>query len=215
MQIMVSRVDPMKEIPYKGSIIELTKTQMRVSFPSAFEIEGFWRLDLDRSNIIFERMRKAISSLHYDLKYLERLPRSEDQEHILLGTGLKDVLLQSEDPSRSLEHQHHDFHALQASDDISYPKDVLSHDVRGFSPKEFEGIFKDDMRIHSWAERYSLDDPLVVVGDPDLSHLNKSQVKAMATMIGKRISLVQGVSSVCLVVLCARPQSMPPAARNR
>lgn len=194
MQIMVSRVDPLEETPYKGSIVELTKTQLKVAFPNTFEIEGPWRLDVDRTNFIFERMRKAISSLHYNLDHLERLPCSEDQEHILLGTGLRDVLLRSEDPSRILAHCHHDFHALQAADDVSYPKDVLSHDVREYSPKEFEGIFKDDMRIHSWAERYSLDDPLVVEGDPNLGHLNKSQIKAMAAMIGKRISLVQGVS---------------------
>lgn len=191
---MVSRVDPLEETPYKGSIVELDSTRMKVAFPSNFDQEGPWRLDLDRTNFIFERMRKAISALHYDLDYLERIPRSKDQEHILLGTGLKDVLLRSGDPSRALPRDHHEFHALQASDDISYPKDVLSHDVREFSSKEFEGVFKDDMRIHSWSERYSRDEPLMIEGDPKLDHLNNSQIKAMATMIGKRISLVQGVS---------------------
>jgi regulator of nonsense transcripts 1 len=169
---------------------------MKIAFPSVFEQEGPWRLDLDQTNFIFERMRKAITALHHDLDHIERIPRSKDQEHILLGTGLKDVLLRSGDPSRRSHsrEQSNEFHALQDSDDISYPKDVLSHDVREFSSKEFEGVFKDDMRIHSWAERYSLDDPLVVEGDPELGRLNESQVKAMAMMIGKRISLVQGVS---------------------
>ncbi|KAF9451330.1 P-loop containing nucleoside triphosphate hydrolase protein [Macrolepiota fuliginosa MF-IS2] len=192
MQIMVSRADPLEETPYKGSIIERTKSQLRVCFPTAFDIEGFWRLDVDRTNVIFERMRKAISSLHYNMNHLEQLPRSEDQEHMLPGTGLRDILLRSEDPSRTSVHEGYNFHALQESDDISYPKDALSHDVREFSAKEFEGVFKGDIRIHSWAERHSLDNPLVMEGDPDLAHLNKSQVKAMATMISKRISLVQG-----------------------
>ncbi|KXN83989.1 hypothetical protein AN958_00636, partial [Leucoagaricus sp. SymC.cos] len=191
-QIMVSRVDPLEESPYKGSVVERTKSHLKITFPSGFECEGLWRLDLDRTNFIFERMRKAISALHYDLDALERIPCSNDQENILLGTGLKDILLQSGDPSRTLAHDHHEIHGLQASEDISYPKEALSHGVQGSSVKDFEGVFKDDMRIQSWAERYSRDDPLVVEGDPDLSHLNKSQIKAMATMIGKRISLVQG-----------------------
>ncbi|KAF7759732.1 hypothetical protein Agabi119p4_11427 [Agaricus bisporus var. burnettii] len=190
-EIMVSRLNPLEEQPFKGSIVELTQTQMKVCFPTEFEEEGLWRVDLDRSNIIFERMRKAMSYLHYDVDYLERLPRARDQEVILHGTNLRDVLLQSEDPSR-VEAGNQDFHTLQAADDVSYPTDVLSHDVRGFSTKEFESIFKDDMRIHSWVERYLRDDPLVMEGDPDFKHLNKSQIKAMATMIGKRISLVQG-----------------------
>jgi hypothetical protein len=192
MQVLVSRVDPLEETPSKGSIIERTKTQLKICFPSTFEIDGPWRLDVDRTNLIFERMRKAISYLHYDANHIEQMPQSDDQEYIFHGTGLRDVLLRSEDPAR-IAHKP-DFHALQASDDVSYPKDALSHGVREFSPKEFEGVFKDDMRIHSWAERYSSDDPLVMEGDPDLGSLNKSQIKAMATMIGKRISLVQGVN---------------------
>lgn len=192
MQVLVSRVDPLEETPYKGSIIQRTKTQLKICFPSTFEIDGPWRLDVDRTNLIFERMRKAISYLHYDPNHVEQLPQSDDQEYILLGTSLRDVLLRSEDPAR-VAHRG-DFHALQASDDVSYPKDALSHGVREFSSKEFEGVFKDDIRIHSWAERYSSDDPLVLEGDPDLGSLNRSQIKAMATMIGKRISLVQGVN---------------------
>jgi regulator of nonsense transcripts 1 len=193
MEIMVSRLNPLEEQPFKGSIVELTKTQMKVCFPTEFEEDGLWRVDLDQSNIIFERMRKAMAYFHYDLDVLEALPRARDQEYILNGTSLKDVLLQSGDPSRVVDGDQ-DFHTLQAADDVSYPTDVLSHDVRGFTAKEFESIFKDDIRIHSWVERYSRDDPVVVEGDPEFKHLNQSQIKAMATMIGKRISLVQGVS---------------------
>ncbi|KAF5353493.1 hypothetical protein D9756_008080 [Leucocoprinus leucothites] len=199
-KIMVSRKNPLQEqadldveTPITGSIVELTETKLKIAFPHEFDESGLWRLDLGMTNFIFERMRAAVSALHYDVDILEREPRTDKVEPILLGTGLKDVLLRSGSPAtRTLSREHQEFHALQAPDDVSYPKDVLSHDVREFAPESFRGVFKDDMRIHSWAERYSLDEPLVIEGDPDLSHLNGSQIKAMATMVSKRISLVQG-----------------------
>jgi len=177
---------------YTGSIIKLTRTDIRIALPSFPDDldSGSWRLDLAMTNVMFERMRKAIASFHCDLDSLEQ-PRLGKVENILLGTGLRDVLLRSAHLLGKAE----GVHALQAPDDVSYPKDVLSHDVREPSQEDFRGLFKDDMRIYSWAERYSLDDPLIMEGDPDLSHLNQSQIKAMATMVGKRISLVQGVSS--------------------
>jgi regulator of nonsense transcripts 1 len=189
----VSRAEPLNENHYKGSIVGRNDTQIKISFPSTFDVDGPWRLDLGRTAIIFERMRKAISTFHYDLDFVEKITGSADEEYVLLGTGLRDVLLRSGGSSKALPSGSPEFHALQAPDDTSYPKDVLSHDVREFSSKNFEGVFKDDMRIRSWAERYSFEDPLIVEGDPILSHLNGSQIKAMATMIGKRISLVQGV----------------------
>jgi len=195
---MLSRENPLKKSKngliqtYTGSIIKLTKTDIRIAMPSFIgDLDlGSWRLDYAMTNIIFDRMRKAITSFHCDLDSLEQQPQLGRVENIPLGTGLKDILLRSAHLLGTAE----GVHALQAPDDISYPKNVLSHDVRESSQEEFRGLFKDDMRIYSWAERYSLDDPLVMEGDPDLSHLNQSQIKAMATMVGKRISLVQGVN---------------------
>jgi hypothetical protein len=56
------------------------------------------------------------------------------------------------------------------------------------------GAFKEDMRIQSWARRYSEVNPVRVEGDPVLSGLNATQTRAVAMMVGERISLVQGVS---------------------
>ena len=56
------------------------------------------------------------------------------------------------------------------------------------------GAFKDDMRIQSWARRYVEIDPVVIKGNPDLSHLNRMQIRALAMMIGQRIRLIQGAS---------------------
>ena len=62
------------------------------------------------------------------------------------------------------------------------------------------GIFSLDQRIHSWARRYRVPGhPVVVEGDPDLGALNATQRRAVAVMVGERVSLVQGVSSKHLV----------------
>ena len=55
------------------------------------------------------------------------------------------------------------------------------------------GVFADDQRIQSWVRRYSMSPPMVMEGDMPLPGMNVSQVKAMASMIGNRLSLVQGV----------------------
>ena len=51
------------------------------------------------------------------------------------------------------------------------------------------------MRIMSWARRYSKEKPIIIEGDPDLGALNSSQLRAVAMMVGERISLIQGVST--------------------
>ena len=53
-------------------------------------------------------------------------------------------------------------------------------------------MFKNDLLIQSWATRYSSPDPIVVEGDPILKDLNPSQIRAIATMISQRFSLIQG-----------------------
>jgi hypothetical protein len=84
---------------------------------------------------------------------------------------------------------------LQAADEFAYPpSDALEHKSRTESGLSDAGVFKDDIRIQSWARRYAEIDPVVVEGDPVLEGLNSTQLRAMALMIGQRISLIQGVS---------------------
>ncbi|PWN26382.1 hypothetical protein BDZ90DRAFT_53710 [Jaminaea rosea] len=52
-------------------------------------------------------------------------------------------------------------------------------------------MFEQDQLIRSWYTRYARPDPLVLDGDPDL-RLNPSQLRAVATMLANRISLIQG-----------------------
>lgn len=115
---------------------------------------------------------------------------------MLQGTHLRDVLLKSFSP----EHVHLP-QTLQEPDNVDYPShQKLDHGItvgKGESGYEEMGAFRDDMRIQSWARRYAEIDPVVVEGDPDLSGLNRTQIRALAMMIGQRISLIQG-ASCCL-----------------
>ncbi|KAF8331588.1 P-loop containing nucleoside triphosphate hydrolase protein [Amanita rubescens] len=191
-QVLVSRIDPLQETPIHGSVVANNGTSVNVSFTERYEIdEGVWRLDVGISNLIYDRMRVALARLNHDVRLQEPNFVPNDQETILHGTHLRDVLLRSFSP----EHAHLP-QMLQAPDDVDYPShQKLDHGStvgKGKGGYEHMGAFRDDMRIQSWARRYAEIDPVIVEGDPDLSGLNRTQIRALATMIGQRISLIQG-----------------------
>ncbi|KIL60706.1 hypothetical protein M378DRAFT_193589 [Amanita muscaria Koide BX008] len=179
-QVLVSRMDPSTETPLSGSVISSTNTSIKVSFPERYDIDdGLWRLDVGISNLIYERMRAAVTRLNHDVGTQEPKIVADDQEMILHGTCLRDVLLRAFTPDLP--------RPLQAPDDVDYPShQKLDHG------EITSGAFKEDMRIQSWARRYAETDPIAIDGDPDLTGLNCIQIKALAMMIGQRISLIQG-----------------------
>lgn len=43
-QVLVTRIDPLQEVPVKGSVVSSTTTQLRVAFQEPFDLEdGTWR----------------------------------------------------------------------------------------------------------------------------------------------------------------------------
>lgn len=189
-QVLVSRFDPLQEPPRRGSILNRTASQLRIAFEEKFEVEdGCWRLDVGRSNIVYIRMREAISRFNQDPRVLEdpHLISPPDNQFVLHGTHLRDVLLRSFSSDRPSLHV-----PLQPPDEVEYvPRGRLEHDSR--EVREHGGAFKEDMHIQSWARRYSQVNPIAIDGDPVLEGLNATQIRAIAMMIGERISLVQGV----------------------
>lgn len=193
--MLLSRLDPLKESFAQGSVVSRSATQIRIAFKDYFDEldEGLWRIDVGRSNIIYERMRDAIGHFNHNPQQLEESAMSADRELILQGTHLRDILLRSSQP---------------ASEERPAPEEapVESGLVADEGPEREEqppataldndGAFKDDQRLHSWARRYSQPEPLVLEGDPILKGLNATQIRAMALMIGQRVSLIQGVSIV-------------------
>lgn len=218
-QVLVTHLDPLQEQPVKGRVVARTSTHLRVSFQKLFNLdEGLWRyvpllpppfplshthtyilcsVDLGQSNITFERMRTAISHMHQDPYLLERSESSPDRELILQGTHLRDVLLRAFSSSLPA----HPHVPVQAPEDTEYVShETLEHE--GHMPGAHGGAFSEDMRIQSWARRYARVDPVRVEGDPVLNGLNATQVRAVAMMIGERISLVQGVRISLPSCLC-------------
>ncbi|KAF9480305.1 P-loop containing nucleoside triphosphate hydrolase protein [Pholiota conissans] len=177
-QVLISRLDPLKEDPVTGSILSRSQTQLRVCFSNQFDLDtGTWRLDLGRPNLIYNRMRTAINQLETDpVAVMNAVPPQRSAEYIVEGTQLRDIILRSFMP--------------QPGETDADSKEVGTSSA--VDPVSNEGIFKDDERIQSWARRYSRSDPVVLEDDPPLDGLNSSQKKAMAAMIGERFSLIQG-----------------------
>ncbi|KAF9238389.1 P-loop containing nucleoside triphosphate hydrolase protein [Melanogaster broomeanus] len=185
-QILLSQRDPLHEVPVRGTVMASSATQLRVAFQEKLHLDGdTWRLDIGQSNIVFDRMRAAVSHFKHDPEALVA-DQAPDRQYIMQGTHLRDVLLRSFSPTSASLHQ-----PLQAPDAIEYVShDTLEHQSR--DERDHGGCFKDDMRIQSWARRYARKDPIKVDGDPVLECLNSTQIRAAAMMIGERISLVQG-----------------------
>jgi len=184
----------LKEVPETGSVIARTATHLRVCFASRVDLSGIWRLDLGLPNLMFERMRSAISYLANDLKEIEEASDSS-QQYILQGTELRDVLLQSFQPLRAIpgpDSQEEPVEEAPAAFSTKFRDLVL--------PWEEMGAFKHDQRIVSWVKRYMRPVPIILDSDPPLE-LNDSQRQAMAAMIGRRISLIQGVYTLYCLLL--------------
>lgn len=153
----------------------------------------YLRIDLWVSDIVLKRTEEAFATLKIDPVVTDtestkaRLREKERQfdvenpsspilvnESILAGTTLKDILLRDfEQPG----------HAVQLRRDPSHP--------------QRRGMFGDNQLMMSWCARQLRTDaqPMDIEGDPDVSHLNSSQRKAIALMISERVSLIQGVST--------------------
>ncbi|KAK7049299.1 hypothetical protein VNI00_005900 [Paramarasmius palmivorus] len=211
-QVLLSRIDPLQEKPSRGSVVSSTASQLSICFADPVDLdaaESGWRIDLGQSQYIFDLTREAVYAFSQDVALQEEsgphLPtpissQREQREYILHGTHLRDVLLRSFMPS---DHPHA-HRPLQSPDDEAYvDQSVIDHDyheesldVATPSPKtptsNHNGIFQRNMLIHSWAKRHSRPNPIIVDGDPLLEGLNETQRRAVALMIGERISLVQG-----------------------
>jgi len=133
-------------------------------------------------------MCHAITQLHQDPRALEEDTSNPESELVLLGTYIRGVILRSFSPADKV----YEPKPFQAADDASYAAhDTLDHPAE--IGAEHWGIFKDDMRIQSWARRHLRVNPVRVEGDPELHGLNATQIRAIAMMVGQRMTLIHGV----------------------
>ena len=181
----MSTISPLHETPQRGAVTAASQTHLRIAFQDIFPINPneTFRIDLGKSDIVFVRMKDAISSLSYNVKVLEDTVPPYGTEWAMKGTFLRDVLLESFVPKGESE--------SPTSND-----DPLTRQVT--LPQISQGAFDEEPQISDWVRRYSQDTPEVHEGDMPLEGLNASQIRAVASMIGNRISLVQGVRLLLL-----------------
>lgn len=147
-------------------------------------------MDLGTSAIAYQRMCEAINSFAFDPEKIEKDPfnNHEKKEYLLRGMQLRDVLLKSFSVPKELQPETR--HLQDPKEQHYVGRDKLEHESRLDS--QVAGAFSQDQLIQSWARRYRGPNPVVVEGDPVLEGLNSSQIRAVAMMIGERISLIQG-----------------------
>jgi hypothetical protein len=127
-----------------------------------------WRLDLGYNDIAYSRCLVAIDLLQFDPGLMEN--RSTDKtEYPLRGTHLRSELLGAYRPNGT------------SWDEENRPR---------------RGIFTYYPELLDWARRYSVADPIKEPEDPEIL-LNGSQIRAIALMLQRKFSLIQGV---CILV---------------
>ncbi|KIY47635.1 P-loop containing nucleoside triphosphate hydrolase protein [Fistulina hepatica ATCC 64428] len=199
MGVLLSRIDPFREQACEGTVTQVTPWTLYISFESKFERldEGTWRLDIRNSNIAASRMTQAVNAMHDDCasqdtnRYVDSAGRI--RETILRGTYLRSELLQGfRPPPETIDMTNSEVSPWLGFDESLEDVNSELANVAFDDSAQKSGIFNEDQFIHSWARRYSRPDPIVMDGDPPMLDLNEAQVRAVALMIGERLSLVQG-----------------------
>ncbi|KAH9052013.1 hypothetical protein EDB83DRAFT_1204435 [Lactarius deliciosus] len=181
--VLVTRVDPLQEKPLHGRVLSRTSTQLRISFHKLFALDGQQWSRMSSMSACAMRLRSSITTRVLSRKTI-RIPRASSSSWEHTYAMLSFVQFSPSGDSHEPKH-------FQAADDTSY----AAHDALDHSWKiggGHGGIFKDDMRIQSWAKRYSRVNPIRAEGDPELHGLNATQVRAVAMMVGERFSLIHG-----------------------
>ncbi|WWC70009.1 uncharacterized protein I206_103953 [Kwoniella pini CBS 10737] len=128
--------------------------------------------------------------------------KHQKDQTILRGTTVRDLLLRafqedyfppnhsSSSANTSVQQVLTD-HIVQSTTDL-HPSDLDTTPIPNIQLSPATGILAKNQLIQSWIERHrGPGTPVKVEGDPHLG-LNESQTRAIAMMLGERLSLVQG-----------------------
>jgi hypothetical protein len=157
-----------------GTVIHSSPTEIRVKIENSDsrrvwrDKQQRWRLDLGHNGIAYSRCLVAIDLLQFDPGLIESRSTKET-EYPLRGTHLRSELLRA------------------------FRLYGMSWDEEN---KVRPGIFTDYPKLLDWARRYSVANPIKEQGDPEIL-LNGSQIRAIALMLQRKFSLIQGV---CILV---------------
>lgn len=170
------------------------------------------RLDLGYDDSAYNIQQKAIDNLYYDSsdqrqhnkeeiyiqqqKNLSGLGSATPTEWALQGTEIRKLLV----PDSEMQQGYKSVQAaLDEEAESDKPPSILAARQSIDLPDSTPGptnpstLFMDNQLIRSWVRRYERENPLKMVGDPELG-LNESQTRAVAMALGESLSLIQGVS---------------------
>jgi len=195
------------------------------------------RMDAAVSDITHQRMLNAIHMLSEDPAEQAR-KSTMHRQYIMHGTRLRDVLLRrsptmsislesSNEPVGALEPalvlaDNDGLHNARSVDEVPQEIDDMLAELRREDeltgkdvqrPQLASPLMKDE-RLRSWAQRYSQLDPEVLPDDPVLQ-LNPTQVRAIALMLASRVSLVQGVSLILVIVFQSNTFARQPPGTGK
>jgi hypothetical protein len=177
-----------------GFVMSSSEREIRVRLMHPVDLESgrLWRLDRSIDGYIsFHRMMGAIGALR-------DMPIEEGElgkEYGVHGTILRDRLLEGFSAGK-YNGSDSGYSAIPAYIGDRSHSTGLEEDksTKGTIPKS---PILSNNRIQEWVRRYAQESPKKREDDPPLpTTLNPSQVRAIAHMFGKQLSLVHGVSSV-------------------
>ncbi|KAK9316026.1 P-loop containing nucleoside triphosphate hydrolase protein [Lipomyces starkeyi] len=167
-QVRLSIEDPLHETAIReGVVTGKTHRTITVACDSGVDVSKVWRMDQSISLLSYNRMRNAVKAI----------------ENKVPSYKLSDPVIN------------------EVSEDI---EDEDSHSFRGSSLRDIfigaakcdpnvpSGLFANNQEILEWCKKQLERPPEDTAKDDILTQLNGSQLKAVATMLRNRFSLIQG-----------------------
>ncbi|KAF8480701.1 P-loop containing nucleoside triphosphate hydrolase protein, partial [Gautieria morchelliformis] len=196
-QVLLSRLDPLKSLTGQGCVVGSSETEIRISFENKLDLAGVPGGESARAELLSSPGSPTSASAGASPPPTAS-PGVSRAETILQGTFLRDVLLAGfTDVKEAGSGGASTAKPGRTGAKTSTPSSSKSHADPPPAPRlalPIPGIFSPNQLIHSWALRHRRPTPVVVEGDPDMGALNASQRRAVAGMVGERVSVVQGVT---------------------
>jgi hypothetical protein len=167
-----AQLPPEPSTSFTASIVEMSNTYLFISFIQARPVDISstpFRVEITNDDVIYRRMISALSLLACD------------------------AAAQREDTRRNWEQL--DPESLTVKENIVQGTELRDILIPSFGRPRRGSELLGNQLLRSWVERYRRPIPFRLDGDPDLG-LNDSQLRAVASSLGERATVIQGVRSL-------------------
>ncbi|KAJ8100476.1 P-loop containing nucleoside triphosphate hydrolase protein [Lipomyces tetrasporus] len=167
-QVRLSIEDPLKETPnIEGVVTGKTNRTITVAFDIRVDISKVWRMDQSISLLSYNRMVNAVKAIGKKVSaYNSTGPINQD-----LSENIEDE----------------DSHSFRGSS----LRDIFIGATK-CDPNVPSGLFANNQNVLDWCKKQLERPPEDMTEDEILTQLNGPQLKAVATMLRNRFSLIQG-----------------------